>query len=121
MKKNLYNDLPITAPAYPLEAKCPVCGKKLDGNFFVWNAGAMIIKDGNTVLYDSKNGEIEGFSYITAHLDRDRIYVHKDIFKDVTGGQVEIYTCSGECMKTIFSKIVDILMEEVLIKKQQNL
>ena len=101
---------------YPKNGKCPVCNKKLGGNFVTFCSGALFKVDKNQSIMDGD--KLDCFGVFAIHFDKTDTYEHLQLAVDTYIGQYEIYTCSIDCMKTLFCRFLNDL--EAKSKKKQK-
>jgi hypothetical protein len=98
---------------YPKKGGCPVCGKKMHGNFVVLHAGAMLMdrkKNSGTMSDD-----LDGFMRLYWHgkFEGTEIYTGIDLSDNVVGGQCEFYFCTPACLKIFFNDCIDSLVQKM--------
>jgi hypothetical protein len=94
----------------PANTHCINCKHKLNGDFYVFNAGALkkIDKD-----HQIMGNDMKGFCSLNAHIDSQIKYESLSIVETAPMGQFEIYACSISCLRKFFEKIFDEFQKKI--------
>ena len=91
---------------------CINCKHKLNGDFYVFNAGALKQTSKNHQMMDN---DMKGFCCLNAHIDSQIKYESLSVVENALMGQFEIYACSISCLEKFFQKMFTEFRNKVCI------
>lgn len=102
-------------------AKCPVCGRPIQGGEAYFSFGAVI--DLSVLQRKKLNDDVmEGYCHIGYHGSDPNMLdsANHSVANDVPGGQMDISFCSLVCLKRWFCNIIRKLQQQLAWKKKHG-